>query len=218
MARGFLRAACAMLGALVLGGCDQLFEKDSKQNSSTADKKAAAGDFHAAIRLYEASLDGTGKTADSHYKLGLLYDDKLKSPRDAIHHLDRYLALAPNGSHVRDARTLMKECEKRLAASMNDGTPMTQQEAVRLKNENAGLRKQLVELRAQKAATPAPGQRDKPAPGTRTHLVEPGETLAAIAQKYYKNRARAQDILDANFNALGGKSTIKAGQKLIIPQ
>jgi LysM repeat protein len=218
MVRGILRGACAILGALAMSGCDQLFEKDSKQSAAAADKKAAAGDYHAAIRLYEASLDGTSKTADSHYKLGLLYEDKLKSPRDAIHHLDRYLAMAPNGAHVRDARDLMKACEKRLAASMNDGTPMTQKEAVQLKNDNAALRKQLVELRAQKAATPAPGQRDKPAPGTRTHVVAQGETLASIAQKYYKNRNRAQDILDANFNALGGKNTIKAGQKLIIPQ
>ncbi len=199
------------LALFALCGCDRLFDKDSRNTASAADKKAAAGDFQAAIRLYESSLDGTAKTAESHYRLALLYDDKLKNPRDAIHHLDRYLALAPAGPHARDAKAMLKENEKRLLTSLSDGTPMTQQEAVRLKNLNASLQKQLIELRGQKGSPPP-----RP-PGTRIHLVEPGETLASIAQKYYRNRARSQDILDANFIALGGKTTIKAGQKLIIP-
>ena len=52
---------------------------------------------------------------------------------------------------------------------------------------------------------------------TYIHVVREGETLASIAQKYYKNRGRAKDIQDANYNALGGKTTIRPGQTLIIP-
>jgi len=54
-------------------------------------------------------------------------------------------------------------------------------------------------------------------PGARTHVVQSGETLASIANKYYKNGARWKDIQDANFNSLEGTVKIKPGQKLIIP-
>ena len=54
-------------------------------------------------------------------------------------------------------------------------------------------------------------------PGARTHVVQPGETLSTIAQKYFKNKARWKDIQDANFNSLEGTAKIKPGMTLIIP-
>jgi len=88
-------------------------------------------------------------------------------------------------------------------------------------NENLFLRKQIGELRLQKAlatsATPKGDPKAPLPPGTRTHVVQSGETLAAISQKYYKTRNRSQDILDANQNQLGKKSRIIPGQTLIIP-
>jgi len=41
-----------------------------------ADWKAAQGDYLWAINLYEAALDGTPQSAEVHFKLALLYDDK----------------------------------------------------------------------------------------------------------------------------------------------
>ena len=62
------------------------------------------------------------------------------------------------------------------------------------------------------------GAKPKPIPpGARTHLVEPGETLASIAAKYYKNRGRWKEIQDANNSALGGSANIKPGQRLVNP-
>jgi nucleoid-associated protein YgaU len=85
------------------------------------------------------------------------------------------------------------------------------------------LREQLAIIRSQRAATPAtynakgdPVKKPIP-PGSRTHTVAPHETLASIAQKYYKNKARWKDIQDANFNALDGSVKIKPGMTLIIP-
>ena len=78
-------------------------------------------------------------------------------------------------------------------------------------------------MRAQKALPPAvlsakgePVQKPIP-PGSRTYTVVPGDTLAKISRKYYKNSTRAKDIQDANFNALEGTVTIKPGMTLIIP-
>src|SRR5258708_5243289 len=86
---------------LTLPACERLFDKGSKESIAAADKKAAGGDFSGAASLYESALDGTAKTAEVHYKLALLYDEKLKSTVDALHHMDRYIELAPTGAHVR---------------------------------------------------------------------------------------------------------------------
>lgn len=214
---------CAALAILSLSACDRLFDKGSQEDVYVADKKMAAGDYRAAASMYEAALDGTAKTAEVHYKLALLYDDKLKSPLDALHHMDRYLELAPSGPHVRDAKAYKKEGEIKLLTQLSKGSPITQQDAARLKNDNQILREQLTALRAQKAIPVAtmngkgePVQKPIP-PGARTHTVQPGETLSTISQKYFKNKARWKDIQDANFNSLDGTVKIKPGMTLIIP-
>jgi nucleoid-associated protein YgaU len=211
------------LAALCFPACDRLFDKGSKDDVTAADKKVAAGDFRAAASLYEAALDGTAKTAEAHYKLALLYEDKLKSPLDALHHMSRYLELAPTGAHVKDAKAYKKEGEARLLMQLAKGSPITQQEAVRLKNDNQILREQLAAVRAQKAlpaaTVNAKGEAVQKAipPGARTHTVLPGETLSMISQKYYKNKGRWKDIQDANFNSLEGTVKIRPGMTLIIP-
>ena len=70
------------------------------QRIKDADASVAQGDYLQAIGLYEATLDGTAASADTHYKLGLLYDDKLSDPLNALHHFKRYVALAPEGAHA----------------------------------------------------------------------------------------------------------------------
>ena len=226
MARPLRHCAHALLalGLLTAPGCDRLFDKGSKDDITSAEKKAAAGDFRAAVQFYEASLDGTAKSADTHYKLALLYADKLKSPLDAVHHLNRYLALAPSGAHAKDAQSLRKEDENRLRNELNNGTPGTQAEAVRLRNENQMLLEKLAALRAQKpppaVAPNAKGEPEKkPIPaGARTYTVQSGDTLAKISRQFYKNSTRAKDIQDANFNQLSGTVKIKPGMILIIPK
>lgn len=208
---------------LATPACERLFDKGAKESIAAADKKAAAGDYRGAVDLYEGALDGTAKTAEVHYKLALIYDGKLKSPVDALHHMERYIDLVPNGAHVKDAKAYKKEGETKLLTQLSNGSPITQQDAVRLKNENQILREQLTALRAQKAMPAAtmngrgePVQKPIP-PGARTYTVQSGDTLAKISRKFYKNASRARDIQDANFNALEGTVKIKPGMVLIIP-
>ena len=219
-----LAKALAILGLLTASGCDRLFDKGSKDDIAAAEKKAAAGDFRGAVERYEAALDGTAKTADLHYRLALLYADKLKSPLDALHHLDRYLELAPAGPRAKDAKALKKEDEAKLLMQFSNGLPITQAEATRLRNENLMLLEKIAQLRGQKpppaAATPAKGataQNPIP-PGARTYTVKPGDTLAKIAREFYKNATRANDIQAANSGQLGGTVKIKPGMVLVIPK
>jgi tetratricopeptide (TPR) repeat protein len=218
------RFAWLALAALAFAGCDQFTQKRTKDDLAAGDRKAAAGDFRGAVAAYEAAFDGTARTADAHFKLGLLYDDKLKQPDDAVHHLRRYLELDPKGARVKEAKAVLREAEQRVALARG-GSNVTQAEAARLKNEIFRLNQDLAELRARRAATPAPADKNNEVarrpipPGSRTHIVQPGETMAAIARKYYKNAERWRDIQDANFYATGGKpQKIKPGQTLIIPK
>lgn len=211
---------------LSVSGCDRLFDKGAKQSIEAAGKKAAAGNFAEALNLYESALDGTAGSADVHYRMALIYADKLKSPSDALHHFNRYLELAPKGAHAKEAQDYQKEGERLLLANLSQGSPLTQDEAVKLKNENLTLRNLLTTVRAQKiaaSATPPPGAKkgeiqQKPIPpGTRTHTVKPGDTFASIALKYYKNKARYRDIQDANFYPTQTTPKIKPGMLLAVP-
>ncbi len=81
------------------------------QAAKDARRKAADGDFIQAINLYENALDGSPDSADIHYQLALLYDDKMNEPLHALHHFKRYLTLAPAGPHAEEAKNFMKRDE-----------------------------------------------------------------------------------------------------------
>ncbi len=206
--------------ALLLAGCEK--QDNARSTVDQGDARVKIGAYGEAVRSYESALDGTPKSAEVHYKLGILYDDKLKNPLAAIHHYDRYLELAAGGGRTKEAKAARADCEKRLNVSLKDGGFMTTAEAARLRNENERLRKDLAELRAAKPtplpSAPVPGGTDKVPPGARSHVVESGETLSSIAFKYYRNRAQSSLIKNANRNQLGGKDVIRVGMTLIIPE
>ena len=215
-----MKLAAFAMAALLFAGCEK--QDSAREAVDLGDKRAKLGAFREAVRAYESALDGTAKTAEVHYKLGVLYDDKLKTPLAAIHHYDRYLELVPTGGRSKDATTARADCEKRLHLTLKDSGLMTTADAARLRNENERLLKQLAEIRSAKPTppphSPGPGGTDKMTPGARTHVVEKGETLASIAFKYYRNRANASRIKAANINQLAGKDIIRVGMTLIIPE
>jgi nucleoid-associated protein YgaU len=218
--RRILAATAAMLA---LSGCDKLITDRPAEKIAAAEKKAKAGDHRGAIQIYETALDGAETTPEVHYRLAVIYDEKLKRPVDALHHFSRYLELAPKGSFAKEAAAFKKEAEGKLGRTGRGSGPASQSELVRLKNENLNLQKQLLEAKQRTAAlsVSAAKRADETKaplpPGAKRHVVVSGETPASIAQKYYGTRARAQDILDANHNQLGGKNVIRPGQTLIIP-
>ncbi len=213
----------AMAAALLLTGCDKILTDRPKETIAAADRKAKAGDYREAVKLYESALDGTAGTAEVHYRLAVIYDEKLKRPVSALHHFQRYIDLAPKGSFADEAKAYSKEAQRKLAGGLGGSGPASQSDLVRLKNENLSLQKQLTEAKQRlsglsvAAAKRSDETKGPLPPGAKRHAVQSGETLASISQKYYGTRNRAQDILDANHNQLGGKNLIKPGQTLIIP-
>jgi tetratricopeptide (TPR) repeat protein len=208
--------ACVWLSIFVacgFSGCDRLMPSRYAQLVQDADGKSAQGDFARAINLYEAALDDSPRCAEIHYKLALLYDDKMNDPLDALHHFQRYLALSPNGSHANDVKNSIKRDEVAAAA--------------RLRNENLNLHKELEARSATFRSTPdksrardsdiKPGKTASTKSGARTYIVQSGDTLASISRKFYKSSARWEKILNANKESIHDPENLKVGQSLIIP-
>src|SRR5215469_10291512 len=124
-----------------LAGCDRLGNSRYTQLIQDADNKSAKGDFERAVNLYEAALDDSPRGAEVHYKLALLYDDKLNDPVSALHHFKRYLALNPNGPHAKDVKDSIKRDEIAALTTLSGDSVITRAEAARLRNENLTLHK-----------------------------------------------------------------------------
>ena len=217
----------------ILAGCDRMVTQRTTQLIKDGDAKAGEGNYLQAINLYEAALDGSAGAADVHYKLALLYDDKLNDPLNALHHFKRFLTLAPTGKRAEEVKNFMKRDELALLTNLSGDAVVTRSEAVRLQNENLNLRKQIEERWAQNKAanaaekamaraTPAkpskPNESGKKTVGkTRTYTVQRGDTLASISRKFYHSSAKWQKILQANSETLAKPSDLRPGQKLTIP-
>lgn len=65
---------------------------------------------------------------------------------------------------------------------------------------------------ASKQTTPANSRA-----GGRLHVVQGGDTLSKIAQKYYGSRARWKDILQANRATMKNENDLHVGQQITIP-
>jgi LysM repeat protein len=202
---------------LLLGGCDRMVTSRNIQRVKEADWKAAQGDYLWAINLYESALDGTPQSADVHYKLALLYDDKLNDPLHALHHFKRYLVLNPEGGHVAEVRDFIKRDEVVLGTSLSGDSVVTRSEAARLRNENLSLHREIDEGRPRPTASKSPSKHKNKLEDSQTYTVQEGDTLASISRRFYKTSKRWREILDANEKKVDDPDNLKAGQKLKIP-
>jgi tetratricopeptide (TPR) repeat protein len=216
-------AISCILIAMTLPGCDRMITPRHTQQLKDADAKTAGGDFIRAISLYESALEDRPTDADVHYKLALLYDDKMNDPLDALHHFKRYLAIAPTGSHAADVKNFIKRDEVALLTSLSGDAIISRAEATRLRNENLTLRRDLDEARSRSRLTSTDHSADSTRTksnetGKRTYIVQRGDTLASISRKFYKTSTRWKQILDANRDVIDNPKKLIAGQTLIIPQ
>src|SRR5438132_12048873 len=128
---------------VLLNSCERMVTSRNTRLVKEADWKAAQGDYLWAINLYEAALDGTPQSAEVHFKLALLYDDKLNDPLHALHHFKRYLVLSPEGAHATEVKDFMHRDEVALGTSLSGDSVVTRSEAARLRNENLNLHREI---------------------------------------------------------------------------
>jgi len=220
--------ACVWLFAFFacyFAGCDRVTSSRYTQLMQDADVKSAQGDFDRAINLYEAALDDSPRCAEVHYKLALLYDDKLNDPVSALHHFRRYLALSPTGAHANDVKNSIKRDELTVVTTLSGDSVVTRAEAARLRNENLTLHK---ELEARAGALRSVPDKSHTSDATsektaftkgkgRSYTVQSGDTLVSISRKFYKSPKRWKEILAANRKSVRDPKTLTVGQTLVIP-
>lgn len=218
------RAVLCLVTLFLCAGCDRMVTPKHAQQLKDAETKAASGDFARAISLYESALEDRPTDAEVHYKLALLYDDKMNDPLDALHHFKRYLAIAPSGAQTNDVKGFVQRDEVALQTSLSGDAIISRTEATRLRNENLALRKELDEahgrshtaVTSDQAATTA--KTKNPDTGGQTYVVQHGDTLASISRKFYKTSTRWKQILDANRDVINDPKKLVAGQSLVIPK
>ena len=165
-----LRKIALLLAIFSLSACDRMITPRTQQAVKDAKQKAAQGEFIPAINLYESALDGSKESAEVHYQLALLYDDKMNEPLHALHHFKRYLTLAPTGPRAAEAKKFMARDQLALITSLSGDSVVTHTEAARLRNENLSLRKELDATRAQGRTASAS---EKPTTGARRAKPRP---------------------------------------------
>jgi tetratricopeptide (TPR) repeat protein len=209
--------AAFVLVASFLAGCERMVTSRHARTIKEADWKAAQGDYLWAVNLYESALDGTPQSADVHFKLALIYDDKLNDPLNALHHFKRYLALNPEGSHAAEVKDFMHRDEVALGTSLSGDSVVSRAEAARLRNENLNLHRQIDEGRPRPVATKSSTTHKAKSEDSQTYTVQEGDTLASISRRFYKTSKRWREIRDANEKKIDDPDNLKAGQKLKIP-
>jgi len=138
--------------------------------------------------------------------LGSSFEEKVRGAIDAI----RALGLGVTNLDARiDGKvvTLLGT-----APSMDVKARIMQEFNARVQTENT-----LNQIAVAKAA---PAERPVPAaaaPEERWHLVVAGDTLGALAKKYYGKASLYMKIFEANKDQLSNPDLIKVGQKLRIP-
>ena len=204
-----------------LAGCDRVGNFRYEQLMQDGDNKSSQGDFERAVNLYEAALDDSPRGAEVHYKLALLYDDKLNDPVSALHHFKRYLALNPNGPHAKDVKDSIKRDEIAVLTTLSGDSVITRAEAARLRNENLTLHKQLEERGTSRTALEKLERSDVKKAGSKktgqTYVVQSGDTLFSISRKFYNSPKRWKAILEANRKSIRNPKDLTVGQTLVIP-
>lgn len=218
-------------GVVFSVGCSQSttsIEADPDRDPSfqKARKFSELRDYQNAAVFYRKALHANPNMAKAHFELGLLYDDKLGDPIAAIYHYRSFLELQPDS----DKRQLIEDFIQRAKLSLIAKLPnapasepsdlaQLQNEKAALQQENTALRTRIAELEKPLPST-APASVSDVAPAsqkTKTHVVQKGDTLQALALRYYGSRSAWDKIYQANQTSLPGKDQLRIGQELLIP-
>jgi LysM repeat protein len=212
---GFFRASLILLTSLALSGCvpSGPREEEKEPHFLAGRGRVNTMDFKGAIESFEKALEVNPKSAQAHFELGWLFDQKEPDPAAAIYHYECFLRLAPNSGKEEMVKTRILTCKQQLAqtVSLAPGMEKQQRDLEQLVEENKRLREEIEKWRVYalrlQSATNQPGTA---APGTRmAQASASGQTAiggAAVSDLTSASRSQAT-------SPAGGRAhTVKAGE------
>lgn len=212
---------CALAGGCLPSAQTQ-FEEEKESHYLAGKSCMNSLDYGGAIEAFAKAVEVNPRSASAHFQLGMLYEERERDPAAAIYHYERYLKLRADPEKVEWIKQRVANCKQDLAKTLLLPVPPgMQHEFEKLAEENKRLREENERLKSEAtnrppaalAGAPASFQRTPSSPDNpvsrptplrdaraaaapaRTHVVQPGETPAAIARKY---GVRLEVLLGAN--------------------
>src|SRR6185503_19918215 len=173
------------------------WDEEKNPDYLTGKNRATALDHAGAIDAFEKALAANPRGGAAHLELGLIYHQYLATNwARAIYHFEKYLELRPKANNADLIRQRISQCKLELAkevpfAAVNQKMQRELEKLDRLNRENADLRQQLEQLKAQLA------QRSGSASGGVTALnpsSPPGSRPLVSAQAANQTAQFAQAI------------------------
>ena len=200
---------------LVLSGCSpsgqSQLDDEREPHFVLGQSRVNAMDYQGALEAFEQSLEVNPHSAQAHYQLAMLYEQKISDPAAAIYHYGQYLKFDPKAPNAEVVTQRIYSCKQQLAADVMSmpSSPAVMKQIDQLTDINQRLQAQVAYYSNQLAAARSnpvipqnnfpPPQTPNPIPPTpvqsvsanpppppakpRTHTVVAGETAAAIARK-----------------------------------
>ena len=136
----------------VVSGCspsDQAQADEEKEpHFVLGNNRFNAMDYSGAVEAFEQSLEINPRSAQAHYRLAQLFEDKEPDPAAAIYHYQEYLRLDPNAENPDIVRQHINTCKQQLAADVLPlpSTPATMKQIEDVTEKNRQLQQQVDDL------------------------------------------------------------------------
>jgi len=222
--------------SVILSACDNDNNSDGRHPIYIkAENFYTEGNTQEAYRYYEKYIQLRPNSAKASYKLALISQDKGDYVK-AIYYYEKYLALEPDSSDKEVIQkwieasklSLVKEITKDTKPPIFqsvDSSIVVDSEIAELKQKNDELNRQLISLKESDISVDTSKGKGKleesrvaPAKNDKIYIVQEGDNLYKISKNFYSSTKYYKQIIDANEDKLKGTSSIRAGDKLIIPQ
>lgn len=104
-----------------------------------------AMEYDGAVEAFEQALEVNPHSAQAHFQLGMLYDQKVPDPAAAIYHYQQYLKYNPNAGNAYVVTQHIQYCKETLASNVMvlPGTSAALQQIQQLADEKRRLQDQV---------------------------------------------------------------------------
>src|ERR1051326_8502549 len=147
---------------------DNAADEEKDPNYLAGRSRRAALNFSGAVEAFDKALEGNPRSAAAHLELGLIYYQNITTNwARAIYHFEKYLELRPKASNADLIRQNIDYCKLALAREVpyTPNNDLVRKEVERLARDNAELRQQVDQLKAQLAFRAASGSNGASAAG-----------------------------------------------------